>query len=231
MRLCLGIRRGNSDHATAGGTPVSNPGQSRRRPPPHLPQEEWQFYVSPYIWIPGVNLNINALRASTSTNIPWWDIASRLFSHAIGVMGRAEAWKGRWGLYFDGYYTYLGGSDSQVGATRTQSLGPVNFTIDKPVHLGDATFRLNIPGQASGTISLTPSGSASYISRVGSLDMGGRYLVGTRSWQPDREFPGSFPGNPGGSQVQLLQPVSQDQLQRGQGRPGQRRLPQIFLVG
>ncbi len=145
--------------------------------------------MSPYIWIPGVNLNINALRASTSTNIPWWDIASRLFTNAIGVMGRAEAWKGRWGLYFDGYYTYLGGSGSQVGATRTQSLGPVNFAIDRPVTVDGATFRLNIPGQASGSISLTPSGSASYISRVVSLDMGGRYLVGTRSWQPDREFP------------------------------------------
>jgi hypothetical protein len=156
---------------------------------PIYPRDEWQFYVSPYIWIPGVSVNINALRASTSTNIPWWDIASRLFTNAIGVMGRAEAWKGRWGLYFDGYYTYLGASGSQVGATRTQNLGPVNFTIDRPVTVNGATFRLNIPGQASGSISLTPSGSASFISRVVSLDMGGRYLVGTRSWQPNREFP------------------------------------------
>jgi hypothetical protein len=156
---------------------------------PIYPRDEWQFYVSPYIWIPGVNLNINALRASTSTNIAWWDIASRLFTNAIGVMGRAEAWKGRWGLYFDGYFTYLGASGSQVGATRTQTLGPVNFAIDRPVTVNGATFRLNLPGQASGSISLTPSGSASFISRVVGLDMGGRYLVGTRSWQPDREFP------------------------------------------
>ena len=156
---------------------------------PIYPSKEWQFYVSPYIWIPGVNLNINALRATTSTNIAWWDVASRLFSNVFGVMGRAEAWKGRWGLYFDGYYTYLGASGSQVGATREQNLGPVNFNIDRQVRLGDATLRLNIPGQASGTISLTPSGSASFISRMVSLDMGGRYLVGTRSWQPDREFP------------------------------------------
>ena len=156
---------------------------------PIYPRDEWQFFVSPYIWIPGVNLNINALRASTSTNVSWWDVASLLFSHTIGVMGRAEAWKGRWGLYVDGYYTYLGFSDSQVGATREKNLGPVDFSINKQVHLGDATLRLNIPGQVSGTISLTPSGSASYISRVGGVDVGGRYLVGTRSWQPDREFP------------------------------------------
>ena len=65
----------------------------------------------------------------------------------------------------------------------------MNFTLHPQVHLGDATLRLNIPGVASGTISLTPSGSASYIGRVGGFDLGGRYLVGTRSWQPDREFP------------------------------------------
>ena len=156
---------------------------------PIYPSKEWQFYVSPYIWIPGVNLNINALRASTSTNIPWWDVASRLFSSAIGVMGRAEAWKGRWGVYFDGYYTYMGALGSQVGATRTQSLGPIDFAIDRPVTVKGATFRLNTSGQASGTISLTPAASASFISRMVSLDVGGRYLVGTRSWQPGHEFP------------------------------------------
>ncbi len=111
------------------------------------------------------------------------------FSNAFGVMGRAEAWKGRWGIYFDGYYTYMGGKGSEVGATRTQSLGPINFAIDRPVTVNGATFRLNTSGQASGTISLTPAASASFISRMVSLDMGGRYLVGTRSWQPGHEFP------------------------------------------
>jgi hypothetical protein len=143
---------------------------------PIYPRDEWQFFVSPYIWIPGINANINSLRASTSTNVAWWDVATLFFSHAIGVMGRAEAWKGRWGLYVDGYYAYLGFKDSQAGAGRDKNFGPVDFSISKQVHLGDATVRLNIPGQVSGTITMTPSGSASYISRVVSLDMGGRFL-------------------------------------------------------
>jgi hypothetical protein len=163
-----------------GGTPAEPAAKAKDEDRlPIYPRDEWQFYVSPYIWIPGVNLNINSLRASTSTNIAWWDVASHLFSNAIGVMGRAEAWKGRWGIYLDGYFAYVSASGSQVGDTRDKTFGPVNI----------GSVGINLPGQVSGNITLTPSGSASYISRIGSLDIGGRFLVGTRPWQPGREFP------------------------------------------
>jgi hypothetical protein len=78
-------------------------------------QDEWQFFLSPYMWITGINANVSTLKKTTTTAIPWWDVASVLFSNAIGVMGRAEVWKGRWGVYLDGYFTYVGASDSQVG--------------------------------------------------------------------------------------------------------------------
>ncbi len=71
---------------------------------PIYPRDEWQFFVSPYLWIPGINGTITSLGSEVSPNVPWWDVASRLFSNAIGVMGRAEAWKGRWGVYVDGYF-------------------------------------------------------------------------------------------------------------------------------
>jgi hypothetical protein len=89
----------------------------------------------------------------------------------------------------DGFYTYIGASGSEVGATRDKTLGPVDFTASKEVHVGGATIRLNIPGQASGLITLTPSGSASYISRMGSLDLGGRFLVGTWPMEAGQQFP------------------------------------------
>ena len=108
---------------------------------PIYPRDEWQIFISPYLWIPGVNASITSLGKETSPNIPWWDVASRLFANAIGVMGRAEAWKGRWGLYVDGYFMYLGGSGSEVGASRNKTLGPVDFSVDKQVQLGDATIR------------------------------------------------------------------------------------------
>ena len=81
-------------------------------------QDEWQFFLSPYIWIPGINANVSILKKTMHTDIPWWEAASTLFSKTVGVMGRAEAWKGRWGVYLDGYFAYVGASDSQVGATQ-----------------------------------------------------------------------------------------------------------------
>jgi hypothetical protein len=156
---------------------------------PIYPRDEWQVFVSPYLWIPGINSQITSLGSEISPNVPWWDVASRLFSNAIGVMGRAEAWKGRWGFYVDGYFMYLGLSGSEVGATKDKNLGPVDFSINKQVQLGDATIRLNIPGQASGIISLTPSSDVKLITRIGSLDLGGRYLVGTWPMETGKPFP------------------------------------------
>jgi hypothetical protein len=172
------------------GPPSGTASQAKEddRLPIH-PQEKWQFFVSPYIWIPGINITLNSLRRSQGTNIAWWDVASTLFSNSIGVMGRAEAWKGRWGVYVDGYYTYVGASDSQVGTSREGSFGPVDFTLDKQIHLDGTFIRVGIPGQLSGNITLTPSGSAKYISRIGSLDIGGRFLVGTRPLSASKPLP------------------------------------------
>jgi hypothetical protein len=156
---------------------------------PIYPRDEWQVFVSPYLWIPGINSTITSLGKEISPNVPWWDVASRLFSNAIGVMGRAEAWKGRWGVYVDGYFMYLGLSGSEVGATKDKTLGPANFNLSKEVNLGGATIKLNLPGQASGNLSLTPSGDAKLITRLGSLDIGGRYLVGTWPVESGKPFP------------------------------------------
>jgi hypothetical protein len=80
-------------------------------------QDQWQFFLSPYMWITGINANTGTLRGTMNPVVPWWEAASTLFSKTIGTMGRAEAWKGRWGISLDGYYIYLGSSGSQVGAS------------------------------------------------------------------------------------------------------------------
>jgi hypothetical protein len=151
-------------------------------------QDQWQFFLSPYIWIPGVNFTISSFKSTQSNNVPWWDVVPTLFSKTIGIMGRAEAWKGRWGFFLDGYFTYMGASGSRVGATREKTFGPVDFTINKQIHLGGLNLNLPIPGQIGpGHITLTPSGSAKFISRLGNLDLGGRFLVG--AWPLDAEKP------------------------------------------
>jgi hypothetical protein len=150
-------------------------------------QDEWQFFLSPYLWLTGVNVTTSTLRSSQGLNVPWWEVVPTFFSNTFGAMGRAEAWKGRWGVYLDGYYSYVGASGSAVGASREKTFGPVDFTIDKQIHLGGATITLGIPGSVSGNVTLTPSGSAKSISRDGSLDLGGRFLVGT--WPLNAEKP------------------------------------------
>jgi hypothetical protein len=153
-------------------------------------QDEWQFFLSPYMWITGINANVSTLKKTTTTAIPWWDVASDLFSKTIGVMGRAEVWKGRWGVYLDGYFTYVGASDSQVGATREKTFGPVDFTINKQINLGGLDINVPIPGKIGpGNITLTPSGSVKYISRLGNLDLGGRFLVGTWPLSAEKPLP------------------------------------------
>ena len=153
-------------------------------------QDQWQFFLSPYMWIAGINANISTLRGTMNPVVPWWEAASSLFSKTIGMMGRAEAWKGRWGFYLDGYYIYLGDSGSQVGASQVKSFGPVDFTRDKQVNLAGATINVTVPGQIGpGTITLTPSGSIKYISRLGNLDLGARYLVGAWPLHADKPLP------------------------------------------
>jgi hypothetical protein len=153
-------------------------------------QDEWQFFLTPYMWITGMNGNVTTLKKTTTTAIPWWDVASTLFTNSIGMMGRAEVWKGRWGVYLDGYFAYVGASDSQVGATKEQTFGPVDFTINKQVNLGGMDINVPIQGRIGpGNVTLTPSGSVKYISRIGNLDLGVRYLVGTWPLSAEKPLP------------------------------------------
>ncbi len=177
---------------------VGNPGMSQEpadktkeddRLPIHK-QDQWQFFLTPYIWIPGINFTTSTLKSTQGINISWWDVVPDLFSKTIGFMGRAEAWKGRWGLYLDGYFTYLGASGSKVGASKDKSFGPVDFTLDKQIHLGGININIPIPGQIGpGNITLTPSGSAKFITRLGNLDLGGRFLVGTWPLSAEKPLP------------------------------------------
>ena len=175
---------------TASTTPVAaEKTQEDDRLPIHK-QDEWQFFLSPYMWITGINANVNTLKKTTTTAIPWWDVAAALFSKTIGTMGRAEVWKGRWGVYLDGYFTYVGSSSSQVGASHERTFGPVDFTLNKQIHLGGLDINVPIPGKIGpGNITLTPSGSVKYISRLGNLDLGGRFLVGTWPLSAEKPLP------------------------------------------
>jgi hypothetical protein len=181
----------------AGKTPGAaslSPAASEKTPEddrlPIHKQDEWQVFLAPYLWITGINANLSTMKTNTTTAIPWWDVAGMLFSKAIGTMGRAEVWKGRWGFYLDGYYSYIGSSGSQVGASKERSFGPVDFTINKQIDLGRLTINVPIQGRIGpGNVTLTPSGSVKYISRIGNLDLGMRFLVGTWPLSAEKPLP------------------------------------------
>ncbi len=150
---------------TAGTTPeAAKKSKEDDRLPIHK-QDQWQFFVSPYVWIPGANVSTTVLGHTTNVNVPWWDIVPDLFSNAIGVMGRFEAWKGRWGLFLDSYFVYLGGNVSDsAGKQITPGLLPVNRA-------------------------LVLSGDLKYITRAGNLDFGPRYLLGTLPLSGEKPLP------------------------------------------
>jgi hypothetical protein len=124
---------------------------------PQLPiynRDHWQFFVSPYLWVPGVNFNATVNHRGTSVGVPWWDVVGLLFSKAIGAMGRVEVWKGRWGVYLDSYFIYVG--DTASDSARRQIL-------------------TRLPFQRT----LVLSGQVKFIARAGNLDFALRYLVGS----------------------------------------------------
>lgn len=133
-------------------------------------KDEWQFFIAPYIWVPGANINTTFLNHTTSVSEGWWEIIPKLFSSAIGGMGRFEAWKGRWGFFVDSYFTYISGN--------------VNDSAGKQIDRGR---RLPIPFAIPVTVTL--NGEVKYITRAGNVDFGPRYLVGTLPLSAERPLP------------------------------------------
>jgi hypothetical protein len=47
--------------------------------------EIFRFFMSPYIWIPGLNITTESLKSADVTNVAWWDVASTFFPTASGA--------------------------------------------------------------------------------------------------------------------------------------------------
>ena len=117
-------------------------------------QNEWQFSVTPYTFLPSVDLQLSlptvtignrTIGGDISVNQPLWKTISKFGDnfYVLSVGGRLEAWKGRWGGFLDGYWIFgkehVSGSDSRlifrdrVDITATSSVtdrfgtGQINF--------------------------------------------------------------------------------------------------------
>ena len=129
-------------------------------------KEGWQFFLAPYLWVPGAHLDLShqgKFRGTIVADVPWYNLVPLLFSKVMGGMGRVEIWYGRWGLISDTNFIYIGDSISAGGARDLKGL-------QVPVRL-----------QLSGNLKLW--------SRLLWQDVGVRYLVGTIPMNPDKPVP------------------------------------------
>jgi len=155
----------------AGAAPkTSGPAKEDDRLP--IYKEGWQFFLAPYLWVPGVHADLSyqgRFRGTVVADVPWYHLVPLLFSKVMGGMGRVEVWYGRWGLISDTNFIYIGDSISADGA-RELKLNLRRLPIAIPVRL-----------QLSGDLKIW--------SRLLWQDVGVRYLVGTLSLNADKPIP------------------------------------------
>lgn len=136
-------------------------------------RQGWQVFVAPYLWVPGVNINLSRqgrFSGTTSVVDPWYDVVPRIFSQVFGAMCRVEVWKGRLGLFSDTVFIYL--SDSVSGGGSKEIL--VNPGQQLP---GPVPVRLELSGQLK------------IWSRIFWQDAGVRFLVGSVPLRTDKSLP------------------------------------------
>ncbi|MGA7578120.1 MAG: hypothetical protein ACLQUW_10385 [Desulfobaccales bacterium] len=135
-------------------------------------REGWQFFVAPYLWIPGIHADISPqgrFSGTTIVDVPWYNTVPLLFSKAIGGMGRVEVWKDRWGLFSDTNFVYVGESVSASGARQLEVSGH-GLPTTTPV-------------------SLQLSGTAKIWTRLLFQDVGVRYLLGSLPLSAEKPLP------------------------------------------
>lgn len=128
-------------------------------------KEGWQFIVAPYVWLPAVDVDLNSqgrFSTTTTVNVPWYQWVPEFFQgHLYFFMGRVEAWKGKWGIYFDNFFIYIG--------------KPGSFSSTRALSSFDGR--------------LVTSANTKGIIRLGFHDLGVRYLLGTLPLTSDKPLP------------------------------------------
>jgi opacity protein-like surface antigen len=102
--------------------------------PPSSP-DEWEIRLMPYVWMPSIDADTTVNGLSGSVDVSFGDVLDDYLDFVM--FGRGEAWKGKWGLTFDGVYFDLG-MDSEFKGTR----GATSFDLDIDLKLGMADFGL-----------------------------------------------------------------------------------------
>ena len=182
LLLCV-IGVGHAQQVSSEGKEVIS------KPTPTLaPEDRWQFAITPYFWLPSVDLKMflpamnigkRSFGGDLSTSIPWWKSISKIAQGkllAVDVGGRLEFSKGRWGGFVDGYWMYARATGSSDAST---------LVLRDHVQVGDA-------------VSVTSKTS------LGQLNFGPRYLLGTVPLSPAANGPAVTFETYGGGRVNWI---------------------------
>ena len=142
-------------------------------PKPASP-DEWQFAFTPYFWLPTANVDISlptvqvgnrTIGGNISVVQPWWDTLGKFSSdfYVLGLMGRVEALKGRWGGFVDGYWIFgkdrVSGSDSRLIFRDRVDITATSTVTDR-FGTGQVSFG---PQFVLGTAPLSPDSKVSFL--------------------------------------------------------------------
>jgi hypothetical protein len=86
-------------------------------------ESKWEFIVTPYFWMLGIDGDVESKGIKTDVNVKFGDLVKDV---AFGGEVHMEAWKGRWGFFFDPTYVKL----SDDGEFVSSTLGPVDVDVE-----------------------------------------------------------------------------------------------------
>jgi hypothetical protein len=136
--------------------------------------DEWQVSFTPYFWLPTANVDISlpevtvgnrTIGGNISVVQPWWETIGKFSSdfYVLGLMGRVEALKGRWGGFVDGYWIFgkdrVTGSDSRLIFRDRVDITATSTVTDR-YGTGQVSFG---PQFVLGTAPLSPDSNVSFL--------------------------------------------------------------------
>ncbi|MCZ6834133.1 MAG: hypothetical protein O7G85_00005, partial [Planctomycetota bacterium] len=127
-----------------------------RQDPANLGQDDddkWHVVLQPYVWIPArIDVASTVSGGTADIKIDFSDVLDNA-EELLAFSFRAEAWKGRWGIIFDGYYARVefdptfelfdGRRDLDVNIKIEQAIVDLALgwrAIDRPMKNGDSPW-------------------------------------------------------------------------------------------
>lgn len=83
--------------------------------------DEWRVELTPYFFAPAVDAKSTVSGSTSSLDLSFGDIIDNF--GVFGLSGRIEAWKGDWGIFFDGAYLALDGDFTLSTPAPTIGIG------------------------------------------------------------------------------------------------------------